>query len=179
MVHQSFNLTDCSLGSNNLILKLNELGLYGMLKIQAYKHRHLREVDCWIGPARLPLLTVQVMSPATAAALKHILAPHVGPMYWFAPDSALATSLPTTTYDQSISLRCLCTYVNLERAFTHLHGSMLVWRCSGRSKFWMKPTGQCKWEEIDFYTKKYDTKIVVLFRRIPKMLNQFEKQMVI
>ena len=34
-----------------------------------------------IGPARLPLLIVVVMSPAAAATMKHFLAPHAGPVY--------------------------------------------------------------------------------------------------
>ena len=38
-----------------------------------------------MGPACLPLLSVVVMSPAAAAAVKHFLVPHAGPVYWFAP----------------------------------------------------------------------------------------------
>ena len=34
-----------------------------------------------IGPACLPLLTVVVLLPAAAAAMKHFLVPHAGPVY--------------------------------------------------------------------------------------------------
>ena len=47
--------------------------------------KSLREVDCSLAWPHLPLLTVVVMSPAAAAAMKHFLAPPVGPVYWFAP----------------------------------------------------------------------------------------------
>ena len=68
------------MGNKQKFLKINNSEEYDLQNF-GNKPQTSKRSRLLIGPARLPLLTEIVMSPAAAAAMRHFLAPHAGPVY--------------------------------------------------------------------------------------------------
>ena len=101
--------------------------LWGDMQRQTSKRSRLL-----IGPACLPLLTVVVMLPAAAAAMKSIWRCMQGKCIDLPPHSAPAAGPPTTANEQSISLRCLWGHVKKSSPVTFQHLKRVILKINKR-----------------------------------------------